>query len=111
MPVLHELSTKQSADSEQITQIPILILNVHSHCNCRCVMCDIWKRDTKEQIRVESLERHRLSLQRLGVQQVVLTGGEPLLHNDLAALCTFFRSQQISITLLSTGLLLLKRAS
>jgi Fe-coproporphyrin III synthase len=109
MPVLHEPSTQQS-HADQITQLPILILNVHSLCNCRCVMCDIWKRETKEQIRIENLERHRLSLQRLGVRQVVLTGGEPLLHNDLAALCTFFRNQQISITLLTTGLLLLKRA-
>jgi MoaA/NifB/PqqE/SkfB family radical SAM enzyme len=111
MPVLHEPSTPQSPDAEQITQLPILILNVHSLCNCRCVMCDIWKRETKEQIRVENLERHRLSLQRLGVRQVVLTGGEPLLHNDLAALCTFFRDQRIRITLLTTGLLLLKRAA
>jgi Fe-coproporphyrin III synthase len=110
MPVLHEASIQQSP-TEQITQLPILILNVHSLCNCRCVMCDIWKRETKEQIRVENLERHRASLQRLGVRQVVLTGGEPLLHTDLAALCTFFRDQRISITLLTTGLLLLKRAS
>jgi MoaA/NifB/PqqE/SkfB family radical SAM enzyme len=74
-------------------------------------MCDIWKRETREQIHVENLERHRFSLQRLGVRQVVLTGGEPLLHNDLAALCKFFRDQRIRITLLTTGLLLLKRAS
>jgi len=111
MPVLHDSSTERSEDADQITQLPILILNVHSLCNCRCVMCDIWKRETKEQIDVENLERHRLSLQRLGVRQVVLTGGEPLLHNDLATLCTFFRDQRIRITLLTTGLLLLKRAS
>jgi Fe-coproporphyrin III synthase len=110
MPVLHESSTERPPHADQITQLPILILNVHSLCNCRCVMCDIWKRETKEQVRVENLERHRLSLQKLGVRQVVLTGGEPLLHNDLAALCTFFRDQQIRITLLTTGLLLLKRA-
>ncbi len=111
MPVLHEASTKRPLQAQRITHLPILILNVHSLCNCRCVMCDIWKRETKEQIRLENLERHRLSMQRLGVKQVVLTGGEPLLHNDLAALCTFFRDQHIRLTLLTTGLLLLKRAS
>ncbi|MBB5338674.1 radical SAM protein [Tunturiibacter gelidoferens] len=113
MSVLHEVSTPQSITSlvSAITNMPILILNVHSLCNCRCVMCDIWKRDTREQIQVENLERHRLSLQNLGVRQVVLTGGEPLLHNDLAALCTFFRDQGIRITLLTTGLLLFKRAN
>ena len=73
-------------------------------------MCDIWKREKHEQIRVADLDRHRASLRNLGVRQVVLTGGEPLLHGDLGALCDFFREQNIRLTLLTTGLLLLKRA-
>jgi MoaA/NifB/PqqE/SkfB family radical SAM enzyme len=73
-------------------------------------MCDIWKRETNEQMRTQDLERHHNSLKTLGVQQVVLTGGEPLLHNDLAALCNFFRDRRIHLTLLTTGLLLHKRA-
>jgi Fe-coproporphyrin III synthase len=91
--------------------MPILILNVHSHCNCRCIMCDIWKRETREQIRVADLDRHRSSLRNLGVRQAVLSGGEPLLHGDLAALCDFFRQENIRLTLLTTGLLLFKRAN
>jgi Fe-coproporphyrin III synthase len=91
--------------------MPILILNAHSNCNCRCVMCDIWKRETHEQIRVADLDRHRASLRNLGVRQVVLSGGEPLLHSDLRALCDFFRDLNIRLTLLTTGLLLLKRAN
>jgi MoaA/NifB/PqqE/SkfB family radical SAM enzyme len=73
-------------------------------------MCDIWKRETNEQIRAQDLERHSNSLKSLGVRQVVLTGGEPLLHNDLSALCNFFRDRQVHLTLLTTGLLLHKRA-
>ena len=73
-------------------------------------MCDIWKRETNEQIRAQDLERHHNCLKTLGVRQVVLTGGEPLLHNDLSALCNFFRDRQIHLTLLTTGLLLHKRA-
>jgi MoaA/NifB/PqqE/SkfB family radical SAM enzyme len=94
----------------QLSALPILILNVHNRCNCRCVMCDIWKRETSDQFRAQDLERHRVSLEHLGVRQVVLTGGEPLLHNDLATLCNFFREQNIRLTLLTTGLLLHKRA-
>jgi MoaA/NifB/PqqE/SkfB family radical SAM enzyme len=111
--MLHEGSISSSSLiqlSPTIATMPILILNAHSLCNCRCVMCDIWKRDTNEQIRAEDLDRHRLSMQNLGVKQVVLTGGEPLLHNDLTALCNFFSDLNIHLTLLTTGLLLLKRA-
>lgn len=94
----------------QLTSLPILILNVHNRCNCRCIMCDIWKRETNVEIQPESLERHKESIRRLGVQQVVLSGGEPLLHTDLHTLCCFFRDMGIHLTLLTTGLLLQKRA-
>jgi MoaA/NifB/PqqE/SkfB family radical SAM enzyme len=95
---------------EAVLQIPILMLNVHSHCNCRCLMCDIWQRDTHASLRAADLERHKLSLQRLGVRHVVLTGGEPLLNTELARICDFFRALRIRLTLLTTGLLLRKRA-
>jgi Fe-coproporphyrin III synthase len=109
MPVLHE-SSEATAYGVRLTTLPILILNVHNRCNCRCVMCDIWKRESSDQIRTEDLQRHRTSFENLGVRQVVLTGGEPLLHSDLATLCGFFREQNIHLTLLTTGLLLHKRA-
>jgi MoaA/NifB/PqqE/SkfB family radical SAM enzyme len=109
MPALHDASVRSSSPT-RLTTLPILILNAHSRCNCRCVMCDIWKRESNDQMRAQDLERHRTSLKNLGVRQVVLTGGEPLLHNDLSALCNFFRDRQIHLTLLTTGLLLHKRA-
>jgi MoaA/NifB/PqqE/SkfB family radical SAM enzyme len=114
VPLLHEEGVASSRPvqlASELTSMPILILNVHSHCNCRCIMCDIWKRETHEQVRVADLDRHRASLRNLGVRQVVLSGGEPLLHNDLSALCDFFRQEDIRLTLLTTGLLLLKRAN
>lgn len=93
-----------------LTKLPILILNVHERCNCRCLMCDIWKRDSNGEVNVKELARHRASIINLGVRQVVLTGGEPLMHSDLASLCTFLKECGVTITLLSTGLLLRKRA-
>jgi Fe-coproporphyrin III synthase len=111
VPLLHEVGSERGSElGSGLTSMPILILNVHTNCNSRCIMCDIWKRETHEQVRVADLDRHRASLRNLGVRQVVLSGGEPLLHNDLPALCEFFLEQNIRLTLLTTGLLLLKRA-
>jgi MoaA/NifB/PqqE/SkfB family radical SAM enzyme len=73
-------------------------------------MCDIWQRDDSQELAVSTLGRQRESLVSLKVRQVVLTGGEPLLHRDLGAILDFFRSLGIHITLLTTGLLLAKRA-
>src|ERR1700730_4161162 len=109
MPALHDVAVTSSSPA-RLASLPILILNAHNRCTCRCVMCDMWKRETNDQMRAQDLERHHNSLRSLGVRQIVLTGGEPLLHNDLSALCNFFRDRQIHLTLLTTGLLLHKRA-
>jgi Fe-coproporphyrin III synthase len=91
--------------------LPILLLHVHEHCNCRCLMCDIWQRKDGKELDLEDLRRHKESLVRLGVREVVLTGGEPLLHRGFEQICLFFRECGIRITLLTTGLLLSKRAA
>jgi MoaA/NifB/PqqE/SkfB family radical SAM enzyme len=96
--------------SPKLTSLPILLLNVHENCNCRCLMCDIWKRPSGSELDPASLHRHRDSIKALGVEQVVLTGGEPLLHSNFEGLCRFLKSCEVRITLLTTGLLLAKRA-
>jgi MoaA/NifB/PqqE/SkfB family radical SAM enzyme len=86
--------------------MPVLVLNPHNRCNCRCVMCDIWKRDKAQEITPEQLEEQMESIGSLGVEWVVLTGGEPLMHSRLFRLCELLRARAVRITLLSSGLLL-----
>ncbi len=95
---------------QRISRLPILLLNVHENCNCRCVMCDIWQREDGRELDLARLAGQRESIQRLGVRQVVLTGGEPLLHRNFEGLCLFLRDCGVRTTLLTTGLLLAKRA-
>jgi molybdenum cofactor biosynthesis enzyme MoaA len=52
-------------------------------------MCDIWHRTGGKELNLEELRRHRESLVRLGVREVVLTGREALLHSGFDALCGF----------------------
>jgi Fe-coproporphyrin III synthase len=110
MPIELKEPELAARTTQRLTSLPILLLNIHENCNCRCLMCDIWKRPRGSQLDVAALARHRESMRALGVQQVVLTGGEPLLHTDFDALCLFLRSCDVRITLLTTGLLLTKRA-
>ena len=93
--------------THRLQSVPILALNVHTACNCRCVMCDIWKaNDQKRTIAVDELGRHVEAMRRLHVRRVMLTGGEPLLHRNLWTLCDLLRTEGISITLVTTGLLI-----
>jgi MoaA/NifB/PqqE/SkfB family radical SAM enzyme len=95
----------------ELSSLPILLLNVHEHCNCRCVMCDIWQRRDGRELDLADFARHRDSLLRLGVCNVVLTGGEPLLHRQFEALCDFLKGCNIVVTLLTTGLLISKHSA
>jgi MoaA/NifB/PqqE/SkfB family radical SAM enzyme len=90
--------------------MPVLVLSPHARCNCRCVMCDIWKSTDRSEIAAADLERHLEDIDRLGVRWVVLSGGEPLMHSDLFRLCELLRRRNLRITLLSTGLLLERHA-
>ena len=94
-----------------LSRLPILILSPHSRCNCRCVMCDIWKVTDAREISADELERHAASIEGMGVEWAVFTGGEPLMHSDLFRLCLHFaRARHNGLTVLSTGLLLEKHA-
>ena len=92
--------------SSVIHSMPVLILYPHRRCNCRCLMCDIWKDSKEEEMSYSDLERHLDDIERLRVKWVVFSGGEPLMHSDLFRLCTLLRSQGIRVTILTTGLLL-----
>ena len=95
---------------DPLAELPIVILYPHSRCNCRCLMCDIWRDTAKRELGAAEVTRWVGEWRRLGVRQVVLSGGEALLHSDLWTICEGLREAGISITLLSTGLLLARDA-
>ena len=98
--------------THRIHTLPVLVLMPHSRCNCRCVMCDIWKANAHgREIEADVLQEHIDELRRLGVGWVVLSGGEALMHSNLWALCSLIRTLPAKITLLSTGLLLARHAA
>ena len=88
-----------------IDKLPILLIDAHSRCNCRCVMCDIWKTGEHREFTLAQLESQMETIERLQVRWVVFTGGEPLMHSNLFAVADVLRDRGIRVTILSTGLL------
>lgn len=107
----HTFQRYRTLQTDQIRALPIVILMPHSACNCRCVMCDIWK-DNKnlKQLHEDDIRGLLESLKKLGTQQVVMSGGEALLNPNFFRLCEILNNQDIRVTLLSTGLTLKKHA-
>jgi Fe-coproporphyrin III synthase len=93
-----------------IDTLPVVVLSPHNQCNCRCVMCDIWKiRDAKE-ITPAFLEKQLEAFRKLGVRWVVLSGGEPQRNSQVCTLARMLHDLGIQVTLLTAGTLLSREA-
>jgi Fe-coproporphyrin III synthase len=96
--------------NHRITSLPILVIFPHSRCNCRCVMCDIWRIRQVREITQRDLEPHLTSFRQLKVKWIVFSGGEPLMHSDISSLSRVCRAEGMRVTLLTAALTLEKRA-
>jgi len=101
-----------SADlaAHQIRTLPVLVIFPHNQCNCRCVMCDIWRIREAKEITPADLKQQLSSIRKLGVHWVVLSGGEPQLNEKWSCLAQMLRSAGSRVTLLTAGLLLKSQA-
>ena len=94
----------QRLAAHQITTMPVVVISLHEACDCRCVMCDIWKIREPQAIPIARLRRQLQSFDSLGVRWVVFSGGEPQRHPHFADFASALKSQGIRVTLLTAGL-------
>lgn len=102
----------KSLHTHVVSSMPVAILMPHSACNCRCVMCDIWK-DNKnlKQLTENDLRDLLVTFEKLNTRMVLMSGGEALLNPNFFRLCEILKGKGLKISLLSTGLTLKKNAS
>src|ERR1700676_4551126 len=107
----HTYQRYRTLRTHNINALPVVILMPHSACNCRCVMCDIWK-DNKnlKQLTEQDVSGLLLSLKKFETQNVAMSGGEALLNANFFKLCAILKTQKIKISLLTTGLTIKKNA-
>ena len=107
----HTFQRYRTLQTDVIKALPVVILMPHSACNCRCVMCDIWK-DNKnlKQLTENDITGLLDTFKKFGTQQVVMSGGEALLNTNFFRFCEILQRENISVTLLSTGLSIEKKA-
>jgi Fe-coproporphyrin III synthase len=108
--ITNAVGLEDNLATHEIHVLPVVVISPHNQCNCRCVMCDIWRIREPKEIHVEDLERHLDSFRKLGVRWVVFSGGEPQMNSQLPHLAGMLRSEGIRVTILTAGLLLQAQA-
>src|SRR3984893_11036047 len=92
-----------------LARLPLVTLYVTDRCNSRCVTCDYW-RHGRDDMDLATVTRLLPSFAQLHTQMVLLSGGEPLLNPDWAAIAELLRRNGLKVWLLTSGLALAKHA-
>jgi len=58
-------------------------------CNYRCRGCNVWRRQDNQELSTEEIKRGLDILRELGVIEVVLSGGNPLLRGDIGEIIDY----------------------
>lgn len=81
-------------------------------CNCRCDYCPVWQDSGLDRSIVPSvatLESNLSALKELGCKEVLFTGGEPFLYEDLPQALSLAKSKGLFVCLCTNGLLSSKK--
>jgi MoaA/NifB/PqqE/SkfB family radical SAM enzyme len=62
-------------------------------CNRRCVFCNVWKVRVHEELSTEQAKHVVGELANYGIPLIGITGGEPLVRNDLEAIAQYGKSR------------------
>jgi MoaA/NifB/PqqE/SkfB family radical SAM enzyme len=74
-------------------------------CNCRCRMCQRWKDPRPESLTVADYRRLAAEFRQMGVHQISVAGGEPLMRKDVFDIIRGFAEEDLSVNLCTNGLL------
>lgn len=99
--------------ADPIERLPVLLLEVHEGCGCRCLMCDLWRPQPgggPTELDLALLESWVPGWLDLDVGRIGLTGGEPLLHSDVGGLLEILGNAGFRLTLMTAGTHLARHA-
>jgi Fe-coproporphyrin III synthase len=103
------MTTERVAVHPPLDRVPLVTLYVTDRCNSRCVTCDYW-RHGRDDMDLAAVTRLLPSFALLHTRMVLLSGGEPLLNPEWAAIAELLRRNGLKVWLLTSGLALAKHA-
>lgn len=103
--------TPESSSRLEKNPRPVIVWNVNNQCNMTCVHCYASAVRRRTESRELNTEECRQIVDRLadwGVQNIVFSGGEPMLREDLFALLAYAVSKGITPQLATNGVRITK---
>ena len=85
----------------------LLILDITHRCNLNCRICEIWKTSCMERdIDIVHVKKMLYQARELNIQEIALSGGEPLLRGDIFEIIRYAQKIKIkNLGILTNGIL------
>jgi len=83
-------------------------LDVTYRCNLQCRMCQRWQDPRRDELSLEKYRNLTVEFDALGVHQISIAGGEPLLREDVFGIIAGFAERGMSVNLCTNGMLMEK---
>jgi len=83
-----------------------LVISLTHRCNCRCLMCNNWKMPSDNELTAPEVKDIITQAQRLGIDNCVLYGGEPVLRQDLPDIISYAHAAHMQTEIITNGTLI-----
>jgi MoaA/NifB/PqqE/SkfB family radical SAM enzyme len=77
-------------------------------CNYKCLGCSVWKEQDTKELSTEEIKRGMDILKEIGVVELVLSGGEPLLREDIGEILDYATKRFVT-TVYDNGSMAIKK--
>ena len=88
--------------------INYICFEVSAICNMDCKFCFAQWRENKKHLPLEKVLKIIDKLKEFGIQAINLTGGDPLLRNDILEICKYCKNKGVMTIISTNGIELLK---
>lgn len=103
------LDKEKSGESAILKKPEFIILDVTHRCNLVCAICEIRKDRRIKEFTTQEIKGLISQAIEWGVKEFVLSGGEPLIRDDISEILDYVKENRYHIGVLTNGILL-KRA-
>jgi MoaA/NifB/PqqE/SkfB family radical SAM enzyme len=83
----------------------LCIFEVTKKCNSRCNMCSIWENASNNEMTLPEFKKVFHKLNELGICEVMVQGGEPLMHRNIKDILVFL-TKHFGVRVVTNGTLL-----
>lgn len=87
-------------------QYDTLFMNITSRCNSRCVFCEVWQRDSGNDLSLARIKDIIHEAREMGITWAYFSGGEALLRSDVWEMIDTAAGSGMEYSIISNGLLI-----